>query len=216
MSSEPIVSGSLFVVSAPSATGKTTLVQRLFAGPVGRTLHYSVSHTTRAPRPGEVEGRDYHFVDNANFDATIAADGFLEWANVYGHRSGTARSEVLPRMAAGQDVLVDVDVQGAQQVFSRLPEAIGIFLLPPSFVELESRLRRRAADKPESIARRLRAASAEVVCFESYGYIIVNDDLEQALAALESIILANRLRLDAMRARARAIAATFPIPAPES
>lgn len=202
--------GSLFVVSAPSATGKTSVLRGLLQGEVGCSLRYSVSHTTRAPRPGEVEGRDYHFVSDAEFDATLAGDGFLEWAQIYGHRSGTARSEVEPRLAAGEDVLVDVDVQGARQIFERLPEAIGIFLLPPSYAELEARLRGRGADSEESIARRLRSASDEVSCYQNYRYVIVNVRLDQAIAAVEAVITASRHRLEVMREISRSIAATFP------
>lgn len=202
--------GSLFVVSAPSATGKTSLLRGLFQTPIGRSVHYSVSHTTRAPRPGEVEGRDYHFVSNETFDQTLEEDGFLEWAQIYGHRSGTARSEVEPRLAAGEDVLVDVDVQGAREIFAKLPEAIGIFLLPPSFTVLEQRLRGRGADSEESVARRLRAAADEVACYQRYRYVIVNVRLDEAIASVEAIIVASRHRLEVAADLAESIALTFP------
>lgn len=209
---ETLRRGTLFVVSAPSATGKTTLLRRLFAGGVGASLHYSVSHTTRAARAGEIEGRDYHFVSDQAFSATIAEEGFLEWANIYGHRSGTARSEVDPRLERGEDVLIDVDVQGARQIFARAPDAIGIFLLPPSFAELERRLRLRGSESPQTLARRLRAAGEEVSCYQSYRYAIINDEVDRALAALEAIVTACRHRLEVMGPAVSAIVDTFPIP----
>jgi guanylate kinase len=149
--------GTLFVVSAPSGAGKSTLIKSVLASLSGKVSapQFSVSHTTRPPRPGEVEGREYHFVSREAFVDMRARDGFLEWAEVHGNFYGTSTEEVEPRLGAGQDVLLDIDTQGAGQVMSRRPEAVTIFIFPPSRDVLEQRLRERATETEESILRRL-------------------------------------------------------------
>lgn len=204
--------GELFVVSAPSGTGKTTLVRALFAHhrQVAQQLRYSVSHTTRPPRAGEVHGRDYYFVTHEEFGALIEADNFLEWADVFGRRYGTSRGVVASLREQGYDVLLDIDVQGALQVKDRLPEAHLIFILPPSYQELERRLRARRSDPPEQIERRLRIATAEAQRLDRYDYVIVNEDLVAATDALAAILLARRHRRSRMGESIDQVLATFP------
>ena len=190
--------GEAFIVSAPSGAGKTTIIQRVMDGPLGRSgsLVYSVSHTSRAARRGEVDGRDYHFVDAATFERMVEEGAFLEWAEVHGEYKGTSRSAVEPPLERGLDVLLDIDVQGAEQLLPRMPEAHGIFVLPPSYAELERRLRDRALDRAETIARRLGVSLWEIKRYKLYEYVIINDDLELASDALAAIILDKRHRLD--------------------
>ncbi len=201
----------LFIVSSPSGAGKTTLIRRVLADPTvrGGSLHFSVSHTTRPPRAGEVSGREYHFVSEDAFRALQAADGFLEWAAVHGNLYGTSRQEVEPRLAGGTDVLLDIDVQGARQVRSKVPEGVKIFVFPPSRAVLEARLRARASDAPDVVARRLSAAAAEMHEFGEYDYAIINDDLEAAVDELRSIIVARRAGRSRRRERLEAILKTF-------
>ena len=203
--------GELFIVSAPSGAGKTTLIRRLMAGPVGESgqLVYSVSHTSRAARSNETEGRDYYFVDAPTFERMVAADEFLEWAEVYGEYKGTSRATVERSLAAGLDVLVDVDVQGAEQLQEKMPEAHYVFILPPSFDELERRLRGRGLDEPEAIARRLALSLWEIERYERYDYVIINDDLERASDALAAIILDKQHRLGRMKDRVRTVVDSF-------
>ncbi len=192
--------GELFILSAPSAAGKTTLKNRLFSRhrELARRLAFSVSHTTRPPRSGEVDGKDYHFVDRREFEALIAVDGFLEWAVVHGRHYGTGRAEVEKLCRSGTDVILDIDVQGARQVLERQPQVPAIFILPPSYGELERRLRCRGLDDAEQIERRLLAAREEMEYLDSYDYVIVNDDLDRATEALAAILLARRLRRSRM------------------
>ena len=173
------MSGDLFIVSSASGAGKTTLIHRVLADPKvnGGTLHFSVSHTTRPPRSSELHGREYYFVGDAEFLKIEADDGFLEHAIVHGNRYGTSRVEVEPRLASGIDVLLDIDVQGARQVRSKIPEAVKIFVFPPSREVLERRLVSRASDTSEVIARRLAVAEAEMAEWGDYDYAIINDDL---------------------------------------
>jgi guanylate kinase len=201
----------LFIVSSPSGAGKTTLIRRVLADPTvpGGSLHFSVSHTTRPPRAGELSGREYHFVSGDAFRSLLAADGFLEWATVHGNLYGTSRQEVEPRLAAGTDVLLDIDVQGARQVRSKVPEAVKIFVFPPSRAVLEARLTARASDPPDVVARRLSAAAAEMHEFGEYDYAIINDDLEAAVDELRSIIVARRAGRSRRRERLEAILKTF-------
>lgn len=208
--------GELFVVSAPSGTGKTTLVRTLFAQhpQVAATLRYSVSHTTRGPRPGEKHGRDYFFVSPEEFAAEVAADNFLEWAEVYGQLKGTSRGAVAERLSQGHDVLLDIDVQGALQVKERQPAAQLIFVLPPSYQELERRLRDRCTDTPDQLERRLRIACTEVSLLPRYDYVIVNEDLVAATDALAAIFLARRLLRSRMSETTAAVLATFPMSSP--
>jgi guanylate kinase len=205
--------GELFVVSAPSGTGKTTLVRTLFAQhpQVVANLRYSVSHTTRGPRPGEQHGRDYYFVTPDEFAAEVAADNFLEWAEVYGQLKGTSRRAVADRLTQGYDVLLDIDVQGALQVKERQPEAQLIFVLPPSYQELERRLRARCTDTPDQVERRLLIACSEVAVLPRYDYVIVNEDWVAATDALASIFLARRLLRSRAAESTAAILATFPM-----
>lgn len=204
-------SGELFILSAPSGTGKTTLIQNLLNGgviPMGG-LAFSVSHTTRRPRLGETDGRDYHFVSPETFQAMIAADAFLEWAEVHGNLYGTAREEVSSRLEMGIDVVLDIDVQGARQVLACCPEAHGIFVVPPSYADLEKRLRLRGLDDSEVIARRLAGALREIRRYDQYHYVIVNDDARRASEILAAIILEKRHRRERMQAQVHEILRDF-------
>lgn len=203
--------GDLFIVSSPSGAGKTTLIRRVLDDPrIGReTIHFSVSHTTRAPRSGESNGQEYYFVAPEQFEALVAADGFLEYATVHGNSYGTSRHEVEPRLALGVDVLLDIDVQGARQVRSRIPEVVKVIVFPPSSAELERRLRARASDAPDVVARRLAAAATEMKEFGEYDYAIINDDLEIAVDELRSIIVARRAARLRRRERLESILRTF-------
>ncbi len=183
--------GHLFVVSAPSGGGKTSLVRALL-GRVG-CLRVSTSHTTRTRRSGEQDGVDYHFVDEARFKAMVDAGEFLEHAQVFDHYYGTARAPVAQRLASGEDVILEIDWQGARNIRNAVPAAISIFILPPSIEELERRLSMRG-DKTETIARRMRDAVNEMSHFGEYDYLVINDDFERAAAALVAIITASRLR----------------------
>ena len=202
--------GELFILSAPSGTGKTTLIRSMmtalsdFGG-----LAFSVSHTTRAPRAGEVDGRDYHFVDHATFQGMIAEDRFLEWAEVHGNYYGTSKDEVFPRVEAGVDVLMDIDVQGAEQVLSRYPEATGIFILPPTYGDLRDRLYRRGLDEEGAIQRRLAKSLWEIRRYDRYRYVIINDDAHRASDVLAAIILEKRHRQERMRGRIQDILRDF-------
>lgn len=199
-------------MSAPSGTGKTTLIGNLLTtGGVPRLegLEFSVSYTTRKPRHGEVDGKDYHFIDHATFLSMISAAAFLEWAEVHGNYYGTAASEVFPRLESGIDVLLDIDVQGAERVLSRYPGAHGIFVMPPSYEDLEERLHRRGLDDPQVIARRLGVSQQEMARYERYQYVIVNDDARRASDVLASIILEKRHRRERMQARVQEILRDF-------
>lgn len=188
------MSGHLYIVAAPSGAGKTTLVSMLLASDPRICL--SISKTTRSPRHGEQNGRDYHFIDVQTFLSEIENGEFLEWAQVHGNYYGTSRRWIEERMAAGCDVLLEIDWQGAQQVRQAFPEAIGIFILPPSLVALEERLSYRGTDSPETVARRLAAAREEMRHVSEFGYVIINDDLQQAYHSLKSVIAASRLRYE--------------------
>ena len=191
MSSEP-GRGALFVVSAPSGTGKTTVVERLVE--ICPNLQRSRSYTSRAARSGEVDGVDYNFISRSAFDAMIARDEFLEWADVFGNLYGTARRDTETALAAGRDVVLVIDVQGAKQVRERVPGAVGIFVLPPSFEALETRLRGRCQDEEAAIARRLATARSEVTAVGAYEYVVVNDELERCVSELAAIVVAVRAR----------------------
>ncbi len=193
------MAGNLYVVAAPSGAGKTTLVRLLIEQEAG--VHLSVSFTTRPPRPGELDGRDYHFVDVAEFRAMIARQEFLEWAEVHGNFYGTSKKWITERLATGHDVLLEIDWQGAQQVRSAFPGTIGIFILPPSMEELTRRLTGRGTDSADVIARRLAAAQAEMRHVGEFDYVIINASLEQALDDLRAVVRASRLTVAAQRAR---------------
>jgi guanylate kinase len=184
--------GLLLVVSGPSGAGKTTLCREIRAMMPG--LRPSVSYTTRRPRPGEKNGREYFFVDSPTFGRMVEEDEFAEWAVVYGHRYGTPRKAMADMIARGIDVLLEIDVQGAMQIKARFPEAVNVYVLPPSIGELRRRLEQRAGDAPEEIARRLRRAREEVRSFRQYDYIVRNEDLKEAVKALEAIITAERVK----------------------
>jgi len=203
--------GALLVVSAPSGAGKTTIVERL----VGRVprLVMSRSYTSRAARPAETPGVDYNFIAPAEFERMIARDEFLEWAEVFGSLYGTRAADTERLLAAGDDVVLVIDVQGARQVRARLPEATSVFVLPPSFAVLEQRLRGRSQDPPAAIARRLAVARAEVGGVGEYDYVIVNDELEPCVDRLRAIVLAERARRHRMAAVAHRIIETFDGPA---
>ena len=188
--------GSLFIVSAPSGAGKTTLLRRLMDEVGG--LAFAISHTTREPRGGEQEGRDYYFVSPAEFLRMRDAGEFIEWAEVHGNYYGTSRSMLDSMMETGTDVLHDIDVQGARQIRDSGMEAVFVFILPPSLAVLEDRLRGRESDPEEVIDRRLRNAAGEVEGYFQYDYVILNDDLEQALGDFKSVVAARRLRAGAV------------------
>ena len=201
--------GLLFVLSAPSGTGKTTLVGRL----VERVpnLVRSRSYTSRAARPGEVDGVDYHFVAPARFRDMIAAGAFLEWADVFGRLYGTGAADTERCRVAGRDVVLVIDVQGARQVRSRVRDAVSVFVLPPSFRVLEERLRGRGPEATggSDVERRLRTARREVEMIDDYDYVVVNDEIDACVDRLRHVVLAERSRAAAMRERARGIVETF-------
>ncbi len=185
--------GLLLVVSAPSGCGKTTILKQVMAKISG--LEFSVSHTTRQPRVGERDGSDYHFVSKEDFIALRdqQPSGFLEWAEVHGNFYGTSRQNVEALLAAGKDVVLDIDIQGAEQV-RKNAEPVTVFISPPTLAELERRLRGRGTESPEDLAVRLANAEKEMAAAENYRYLIVNDELEQAVRDLQAIITAERRR----------------------
>lgn len=190
--------GNLYIFSAPSGAGKTSLVRALVADTP--RLAVSVSHTTRAMRPGEKDGVDYHFIDVETHRSMVAAGEFLEHAQVFDNYYGTAQSAIERQLASGLDVILEIDWQGARQVRERMPASIGVFILPPSRAELERRLSGRGTDSAEIVARRMRDAVSEMSHFAEYDYLVFNDDFELALADIRSIISSERLRLARQRA----------------
>jgi len=184
--------GLLIVISAPSGTGKTTLCHMLLKELPNAV--FSVSFTTREPREGEVNGRDYWFVSKEEFERRIREGDFLEWAQVYGYYYGTSKGQVLKALKEGKDVILDIDTQGALQVKERFPEAVLIFILPPSLKELERRLRKRGTDPEDVIEKRLKLAREEIKKAKFYDYIVVNDKLEVAYSKLKSIITSEKCR----------------------
>jgi guanylate kinase len=205
------VRGDLFIVSSPSGAGKTTLIRHVIEDPrIGAgTIHFSVSHTTRAPRAGEVDGHEYYFVTPSEFQALVDADGFLEHAVVHGQMYGTSRGEVEPRLASGVDVILDIDVQGARQVRSKVPEVVKVFVFPPSRAVLEERLKARGSEGAASVALRLSAAVREMKEFGEYDYAIINEDLPVAVDELRSVIVARRTGRHRQRERLEAILRSF-------
>ncbi len=191
--------GTLFIVSAPSGAGKTSLVRALVDG--AADIAVSVSHTTRPRRSGEQDGVNYHFVEAARFEAMIAEGAFLEHAQVFGNRYGTARETVTRELAAGRDVILEIDWQGGQQVRRLMPAAVSIFILPPSHAELERRLRGRGTDDEETIRRRMNAAVTEMSHYDEYDFLVINDDFPRAVADLQAVVRSCRLRLAAQQAR---------------
>lgn len=184
--------GTLFVVSAPSGAGKTSLVRALLEIDAG--LQLSVSYTTRESRPGEIDGEHYHFVDIGTFDAMVANGAFVEYARVFDNAYGTAESALRRVIGRGDDLLLEIDWQGARQVRERIPEAVSIFVMPPSLAALEERLRGRGQDSDVVIAGRMARARDELSHYSEYDYLIVNDRFDAALAQLQAIVIAERLR----------------------
>ncbi len=182
----------LLILSSPSGAGKTTLTRRLLAR--FPDLRFSVSHTTRQPRTGEVSGKDYHFVDRDTFHAMVDNDDFVEWAEVHGNLYGTARSEIerAQRDERCQGMIFDIDYQGARQIRATVPEVIGVFILPPSMDELLRRLRGRASETEETLSRRFSVAKREIEHYALFDYVVVNDDLERAFDNLAGVVLAER------------------------
>jgi len=199
--------GLLFVISAPSGTGKTTLVERLVQ--ILPNLRMSRSYTSRALRPGEREGVDYHFIARAAFEGMIEENAFLEWADVFGNLYGTAAADVQLMLESGQDVVLVIDVQGARQVRQRGTDHTAVFVMPPSYQVLERRLRGRSTDPEAALQRRLETARAEVSSYREYDYVVVNDDLESTVVRLQEIIAAERSRVHRMNRLADAIVRTF-------
>jgi guanylate kinase len=199
--------GLLFIVSAPSGAGKTTLVERLVEQ--SPNLKMSRSYTSRPAREGETDGVDYNFVSRTHFEAMIASGQFLEWADVFGNLYGTCAADTEKLLAAGQDVVLVIDVQGARKVRQRGIETTAIFVMPPSFDVLEQRLRGRSKDSEADIQRRLRVARDEVAQFVEYDYLVVNDELTAAVDRLKGIVIAERARLDRMQDEAESIVGTF-------
>jgi guanylate kinase len=193
------MSGILFIVSAPSGAGKTSLVAALVKAEPAVKL--SVSHTTRPPRASEVDGRDYHFVTAAEFERMLEEGAFLESATIYGYQYGTSERWVTDQLAQGRDILLEIDWQGAQQVRRKMPDSINIFVLPPSLEALGERLRARSQDAPDEIARRLATAREEISHFVEFDYVIMNNDFDRAAQDLASIVRAERLRLHRQLAR---------------
>ena len=188
------MSGNLFIVSAPSGAGKTSLVKALLT--VNKNIDVSVSYTSRPPRPGEIEGKDYHFVSRETFLTMIHHGDFLESAEVYGNLYGTSQSWLNKELQSGRDILLEIDWQGAAQVRHRFPNCIPIFILPPSLQALETRLRGRGQDSQEVIARRLQAAQEDIAHVAEFDYVIINDKLNEALQQLNAVVIAAGLRRD--------------------
>ena len=191
--------GSLFVVSAPSGAGKTTLCREVRERVPG--LAYSISVTTRAPRPGEIDGTDFRFVSEPEFRSRLASDEFAEWAIVHGNYYGTQAQPLEAALGRGEDVLLDIDTQGAGQLRLRYPEAVLIFIVAPSMSELEQRLRERGSNAQQDIARRLTRAREEIALWRRYDYLIVNQDVKEAVEQLTAIVLAERCRVTRLNLR---------------
>ena len=198
-SDDAAVAGTLFIISAPSGAGKTTLVKLLMEHDAA--IRHSISYTTRAPRPAEVAGRDYHFIDIQTFLAMRERGDFLEWAEVHGNFYGTSKRWLLDEMRAGRDTLLEIDWQGAHQVRTLMPQAVSIFILPPSIEELGCRLRGRGQDSEDVIQRRIAAALGEMRHVDEFNFVIINNNLQEALADLVSAVRASRLNFGRQRVR---------------
>ena len=197
------MSGTLYIFSAPSGAGKTSLVKALLEQTSG--IEVSVSHTTRSPRPGEENGRHYHFTDAASFEKMVEDSAFLEHARVFDNYYGTARASVDAPLQQGQDVILEIDWQGAEQIRHLYPEAVSVFILPPSKSALRERLQGRGQDPEEIIERRMRDAVSEMSHYAEFDYLIINDDFDVALQELRSIVIAQRLRLVRQATQQRAL-----------
>ena len=198
---------SVFLISAPSGSGKSTLVHRLMQA--DSRLAFSISYTTRPPRPAETDGVDYIFISRKDFEERLARGEFLEYAEVFGNYYGTNRSSFEAAVEGGKDLVLDIDVQGARQLKVAIPEAISVFVLPPSREILEQRLRSRSQDSGEVIQRRLRGAAEEVRNYTQYDYVLINREIDEASARLASIVRAERLRKARMEEEVRPILASF-------
>ena len=208
MSNEPsTIRGLLFIVSAPSGAGKTTLVERLVIETPRLTM--SRSYTSRVARHGETDGVDYNFVTRDRFEAMAAAGEFLEWAELFGNLYGTSASDTERILRAGNDVVLVIDVQGARQMRRRGVEVSSVFVMPPSFAVLVQRLRGRSQDSEEAIQRRLEVARSEVAAFSEYDFIVINDDVSAAASRLCAIVVAERARRERMRSTAEEVVGTF-------
>lgn len=199
--------GMLIVVSSPSGGGKGTLIDRVLQTVPG--VSYSVSYTTRAPRGAEQDGHEYFFVPTATFESLTRQGEFLEWADVYGHLYGTSKAQVERERAAGKDIILEIDVQGAASIRQLIDDAISIFILPPSFELLRNRLAARGTDSPADLERRLRGAPAEVAQYKYFQYVILNDDINRASAQLASVIYAERARRERQEIRLKETLADF-------
>lgn len=197
--------GTLFIVAAPSGAGKSSIVNAVLADTPGIAL--SISYTSRAPRPGERHAQHYHFVDKGEFERMVAAGDFFEHALVHGDYKGTARQSVEPQLAAGQDVLLEIDWQGARQVKAKVPDALGVFILPPSREALESRMRSRGQDSEAVIAQRLAAAREEMSHYDEFDFVIVNDDFDAAVREMQAIFIGSRQRRHIQQQRHAALIA---------
>src|ERR1017187_2758903 len=200
---------TVFIISAPSGSGKTTLVSRLLASVP--SLMFSVSYTTRKPRGAEVDGHSYRFVSREDFEAMLARNEFLEWAEVFGNYYGTHRGILEQAQAQGKDLVLDIDVQGARQLKSRISDAVTVFILPPSRQILEERLRARGEDPDEVIARRLREAAGEIRKYNDYDYVLINRDLAESDAVLSAIVRAERVRRTRIEHQILPILKTFQV-----
>lgn len=199
--------GILFVVSSPSGGGKGTLIQRVLNKVPN--LSYSVSFTTRAPRNGEENGREYYFVAPEKFQHMVTADEFLEWAHVHGKRYGTHRGQVARELSAGRDIILEVDVQGAASIRALMADSVSIFILPPSFEILRQRLQARGTDSPEELDLRLRNAPTELQDYSAFQYVIINDDVDRAAAEMTAIVQAERARLSRQGTRVKQVVEAF-------
>lgn len=199
--------GMLIVVSSPSGGGKGTLIDRVLKTVPG--VSYSVSYTTRSPREGEQHGREYFFVSTDAFEEMVRRGEFLEWANVYGHFYGTSRAQVEAERAAGHDIILEIDVQGATSIRALVDDAVTVFILPPSFELLRSRLVTRGTDSSADLERRLRGAPAEIEQYRFFRYVILNDDINRASAQLASVIYAERARRERQELRLKETLADF-------
>jgi guanylate kinase len=198
---------NVYIVSAPSGSGKTTLLQSLLK--TFSDLKFSVSHTTRQPRQGERNGVDYFFTERSAFREMADRGEFLEWAEYYGQLYGTSRTFVEEHVSAGRDVILDIDVNGARQVKEKIKHAISVFIMPPSFEELERRLRARRQESDEAIQRRLEIARSEIAICRDYDYVVINDVLEESIKVLEAVVRAGRARPWRQQARIEEIIASF-------
>lgn len=205
------VSGGVFIVASPSGGGKTTVIHRVMAAlsQKGFPSFFSVSHTTRAPRQGEEHGVDYYFVDREEFAAMIERGELLEWAEYAGNLYGTSRAAVEAQRSAGNDVFLDIEVQGAEQIRQRLPDAVSVFIMPPSLEVLRQRLIGRKKDSLSTIEKRIRIAAREIAEFTRFDYVIINDRLDQAVQALEAVVLAARFETSKNGAQAQRILESF-------